>query len=166
MTPTKGVITPKEGVEDSSVGLTTRKRRKLVLGLYAKANGRQTAEEVVADLIADQKTVTGTSRAFMNFLREAKHPISKEPLKPSTIALYRSMLPEFFESVLGENNFSRKTFDRIVPVGDSYVSTTKKVPKFEDMPKILSLAGPRDRALLGVLAWGMREDEALSRKIS
>ncbi len=87
-------------------------------------------------------------------------------MKPSTVAQYRSMLPDFFCSVLGDENFNQRVFDRLVPRGDNFVSVTKKAPTVEELKHLLRIANPRDRALLSILCSGMRIGEALSRKMS
>ena len=68
MNPMRDTITPKEWIEDSSVVLSTRYTRGLVLDHYAKANGKASPEEVIAEILAHRASVTGTSRLFMNAL--------------------------------------------------------------------------------------------------
>src|SRR3989442_14511941 len=94
------MITPGEWLSGTSIGESACKGRTFVLDLYAKVNGRSTADEVIADITAGVKTIVGTSRALIDSLRQ-------KGLKPSTVAQYRSLLPDFFQNVLGEHNFSR-----------------------------------------------------------
>jgi integrase len=86
-------------------------------------------------------------------------------LKIGSIALYRSVLPTFFISTLGEANFSKRTFDTLVKIGDVFVEVEKKAPKPEELKHLLAIANPRDRALLSLLATGMRITEAITRKM-
>jgi hypothetical protein len=140
MSPQEETITPSGWLSDTSVGESARKGRTFVLGLYAKVNGRSTADEVVADIKAGVKTITETSRVLVDTLRQ-------KGLRPSTVAQYRSLLPNFFQSVLGEKNFDRTSFDRLVPVGDNYTTTEKKAPTRPEFEQIVrDLANPRDRA--------------------
>ncbi len=93
-------------------------------------------------------------------MRETKHS------KPSTVALYRTLLPPFFKSVLGSQNFDEQAYELLVPSGDNYVSTSKKAPTIEEVRRIVGLASLRDRVLIGLLCSGMRIGEAVSRKMS
>src|SRR2546430_12037813 len=72
--------------------------------------------------------------------------------KPTTVAHYRSMLPGLFESTLGEESIKRSVFDRLVRRGDYYVTKTKKTPTADELRRMLELAQPRNRALLGLTA--------------
>jgi hypothetical protein len=91
----------------------------------------------------------------------------KDGLKPSVVYVHRSRLPELFESVLGEENFKRTTFNRLVPRGDNYVSTKKAIPTWEQVSYMLKISTPQYRALIASLASiGWRIMEALTRKMS
>ena len=79
--------------------------------------------------------------------------------------MYRSQLPSFFKSVLGEHNFSDDTFNRMVKIGDVFVQIEKKAPSVEELKHLLSITNPRDRALLGALTNGMRVSEVIARKM-
>src|SRR6267143_2177386 len=86
-------------------------------------------------------------------------------LRIGSVSVYRSQLPSFFKSVLGENNFIDDTFARMVNIGDVFVQIEKRAPSVEELKHLLSIANPRDRALLGVLTTGMRISEAISRRM-
>jgi len=76
------------------------------------------------------------------------------------------MLPGLFQSVLGEENFRRTVFDRLVPSGTFYITRVKKVPTFEQVKELLKISNPQYRAIIGMLACtGMRIRELLSRKV-
>src|SRR5206468_6290848 len=84
-----------------------------------------------------------------------------------TVYNHRSFLPGFWESVLGEPNFSRRTFDRLVPIGKVYVTRPKLVPTTEQIRSILRMSPPLYRALIAFLAvTGMRISEVLNLKRS
>jgi hypothetical protein len=76
------------------------------------------------------------------------------------------MLPDFFEAVLGEENFKQRKFDTMVPIGHVSTQVTKKAPKVEELKHLFNIATPRDRALLAILCSGMRLGEAVSRKMT
>jgi integrase len=139
-----------------------RARRKTFLQNWAKANGCEGPDELLNKILLDGPnavTPYSTARAFIDSLREKEQALT-------TIRQTRSMLPGFFESVLGEENFKRTVFDRLVPMEESPVETEKKAPTKEELRHLLNVANPRDRALLGVLCTGMRISEAISRKLS
>src|SRR5439155_5924174 len=74
------------------------------------------------------------------------------------------MLPGLFQSVLGEDNFRRTVFDRLVSLGTVYSTTIKKIPTPDGVRSMLRMANPQYKALIGVLCSGMRIGEGLSRK--
>jgi site-specific recombinase XerD len=163
VTPSKNTISWQEWIDDPSIGESAKYRRKHVLRLWATANGKAGPQEVIDDMLLDRATPYSTARAFLNWLSE-----QKGKFKPISIALFRSTLPGFFESVLGAENFSQSVYDRLVPAGQNYVSTTKRAPTVNELTHILrNLSSLRDRALVSLLATtGMRISEALSRKMS
>ena len=77
------------------------------------------------DIRTDKITVYSACKKFVDTMR-------KDGLKPSVVYVHRSRLPELFQSVLGEENFSKTVFNRLVPKGDSYVTTRKAIPTFFD----------------------------------
>ncbi len=84
-----------------------------------------------------------------------------------TVYSYRSMLPGLWESVLGEGNFSRKAFDRLVPHPATYITFVKKIPELEGVKAMLRMSNPQYKAVVGGLAiTGMRIMEWLTRKWS
>ncbi|HEV2119453.1 MAG TPA: tyrosine-type recombinase/integrase [Candidatus Bathyarchaeia archaeon] len=152
-------ITVSDWLNDTSVGADARRNRKQVLRLYSTANGK-TVEEILEEITTGRVSLYTTARRLVDSMRERE-------LKPSTVFFYRSLLPGFFESVLGEENFKQKVFDRLVPAGEFYVSTTKKSPTPDETRQLLRIATPQYRALVGVEACtGMRIGEAVSRKMS
>jgi integrase len=173
------VISWQEFVDDPSVSLNTRRIRKMVIGQLAKANGFE-SPTLLLDKIRldkdkpntdpDKLTPYRASRKYIFGLiapeQENGNGGNGKKLKIGSVSVYRSQLPSFFKSVLGEHNFSDDTFNRMVKIGDSYVSIEKKSPTVEELRHLLSIANPRDRALLGVLSNnGMRISEAVTRKM-
>lgn len=164
MTPSKNTITWQDWAKSPAVGQSTQYRRKHVLDLWARANGHTSPQEVLDDIFLDKVTPYSAANKFLNTLRD-------QEASPGTIALYRSVLggegdarsgAGFFLSVLGEENFSTRQFNQLVPAGDNYTLTQKKAPTVDEVRHILrNLANPRDRALLGLLSvTGMRIGEA------
>src|SRR2546425_2649861 len=161
MTPSKDTISVQSWLTDSSVAESARFTRKQVLAHWAKANERETSEQLLDDIKSERITVYSTARKMTDYLRD------QLKLKPSTVTLYRALLPGFFESVLGEENIKRTVYDRLVPAGDNFVTQSKASPKVEELRHMLRLASPRDKALVAVLcSTGMRIGEAVSRKMS
>ncbi len=156
----RDTITWQEWVDDKSFGESTQSRRKLVLNLWAKANGFESPQGVLDAIKLDQKTPYGTVRLFLDNLRERK-------LRPTTINFYRSIFPNFFLSVLGESNFSQNVYNRLVTQTKGGVTTSKAVPTLEEFKHLLRIGEPRERALLAFLGTtGLRIGEAVSRKMS
>jgi len=162
--------------DSSAVGKDTRARRKNVLSLWAKANGCDSPQQVLDQIILDKATPYETVNKFLNYLRDEEED-GEEKYSPATMYQYRSMLggegdshygAGFFLSVLGDENFSTRKFNQLCPSGDNYTQTRKKPPSPAELEHILrDLAGPRDKALLGFLALtGFRISEALTRKFS
>lgn len=160
MERSKDAITWNQWADDRSVIPKVRDTRKALLVELARTNGKESVDDLLNDIWLDKITPYQVSLSYINGLRDRE-------LKGGTIAQYRSMLPGFFQSVLGEDNFSVKVFDRLVPKGDSYTVIVKKAPTAEELRHMLRLANPRDRALLGLLAGtGMRISEVVSRKLT
>ena len=180
MLSSKDSISPADWLNEESISESARRTRSLVLKFLAEANERKTPEEVYQDILADKYTPYSAAKRLLTFLRTKKAELPGAERKGtqkfrdrglalSTIAVYRSLLPGFFESILGEENFSRTAFDRLVKIekNANVPVTSKKAPKVDELKRLLRLAGPRDRALLGMLACtGMRISEAISRKMS
>lgn len=172
----RDVISWQSWVKSPAIGKETQARRKLVLGHWAKANGHDSPQGVIDDIILDKVTPYDTINRFLNYLRDQEED-GESRYAPSTIAMYRSMLggegdsksgAGFFLSVLGDENFSVSKFNRLCPSGDDYTSVSKKPPTPGELEHILrDLASPRDRALLGMLGiTAFRITEALTRKFS
>ena len=171
-------ISWQEFVDDPSVTPNTRRIRKMVIDRLAKANGFD-SPTLLLDRIRLDKDKPNTDPAKQTPYRASRKYIfgliapeqengngnGTKKLKIGSVRLYRSVLPTFFKSVLGEQNFSNDTFDRLVKIGDTFVEIEKKAPTPEELKHLLTIANPRDRALLGVLATGMRITEAITRKM-
>ncbi len=158
--PEDETISVEEWLTDSSITAGTQRNRRKFLRDYQEANGGKPAQEILEDIRARRIGLYLTGRKFVDHLR------AKDCL-PSTVTQFRSMLPGFWESTLGEDSFRRRVFDRQVPIGDSYVTTTKKAPTRDQFRYMLRIAKPQYRALLGMMACtGMRISEAVSRKMA
>jgi len=64
-------ITVAEWADESALSRSARSTRKLVLSLYAKANGKITAEEMVADILTDKVTPYVTAREATDRIKGA-----------------------------------------------------------------------------------------------
>jgi len=169
-------ISWQEFVDDPSVAPNTRRIRKMVIDRLAKANGFE-SPTLLLDKIRIDKDKPNTDSEKLTPYRAARKYIfgliapeqengnGEKKLKIGSVTLYRSVLPTFFKSVLGEQNFSDDTFNRMVKIGDTFVQIEKKAPTVEELKHLLAIANPRDRALLGVLTTGMRITEAITRKM-
>ena len=169
-------ISWQEFVDDPSVASNTRRIRKMVIDRLAKANGFE-SPTLLLDKIRLDKDKPNTDPDKLTPYRAARKYIfgliapeqengnGEKKLKIGSVTLYRSVLPTFFKSVLGEQNFSDDTFNRMVKIGDTFVQIEKKAPTVEELKHLLAIANPRDRALLGVLTTGMRITEAITRKM-
>ena len=171
-------ISWQEFVDDPSVAPNTRRIRKMVIDRLAKANGFE-SPTLLLDKIRIDKDKPNTDSEKLTPYRAARKYVfgliapeqengngnGTNKLKIGSITLYRSVLPTFFKSVLGEQNFSDDTFNRLVKIGDTFVEIEKKAPTPEELRHLLAIANPRDRALLGVLTTGMRITEAITRKM-
>src|SRR5437773_767743 len=111
------VISWQSWASSPAVGPDSQYRRKHVLELWAKANGKDSPQGLLDAIILDQTTPYETTNRFLNYLRDLE-------LRPSTITIYRSMLggvgdakkgAGFFLSVIGEENFSVAKFNRLCP---------------------------------------------------
>ena len=135
-------------------------RRAAVIESWVKANGKSSPVEVLEDIRAHKLDMYESVKKYLASLPET--------LAISTKYLYRSLFPNFFETMFGTKNFDRVEYDTKVTLAEeNYVATTKAVPKPEEIRQMLRVAGPRDRALLGFLACtGMRIREVLHRKMT
>ena len=160
MTPDEDTITPEQWRTDSSVGKDTQSRRTYVLRMLAQTNlGLEgTVDQLLAKVKDGTLSLYQASRKFIDQCRA-------DGMLPSTVALYRSTLPAFWISVLGEENFKQSKFDRLIPRGDDYVSRTKGVPTVDQLKEMLRIANSRDRAMIATLCSGMRIGEVLSLKM-
>ncbi len=151
MTPSKDTISWQDWAESPAIAQSTQVRRKRVLRDWAETNGKDSPQALLDDIFLDKMTPYSTANKFLNQLRE-------EGFAPGTIALCRSILggegdatsgAGFFLSVLGEENFSVRKFNQLVPAGDNYTQITKKAPTVEELRHVLrNLTTPRMRALL------------------
>ncbi len=156
----RDTITWNQWAKSKAVVEKVRDRRLALLTELARINGKDSPTALIDDIYADKITPYQASLTYVDSLIE-------KGLKPGTVRQYRSMLPDFFETVLGEENFKLKTFDRIVEAGkEGGTQVTKKAPKPEELKHLLNIATPRDRAMLAILCTGMRLGEAVSRKMS
>ena len=121
MQVSRDVISAEDWANESSLSERGRIGRLDTLKRLIKTNGKATFAELLEDIKADKITVYSACKKFVDTMR-------KDGLKPSVVCVHRSRLPELFESMLGEENFKRTTFNRLVPRGDSYVSTKKAIP--------------------------------------
>src|SRR6266566_5130160 len=160
VTPDEDTITPEQWRTDSSVGKDTQSRRTYVLRMLAQTNlGLEgTVDQLLPKVKDGTLSLYQASRKFIDQCRA-------DGMLPSTVALYRSTLPAFWISVLGEENFKQSKFDRLIPRGDDYVSRTKGVPTVDQLKEMLRIANSRDRAMIATLCSGMRIGEVLSLKM-
>jgi integrase len=153
-------ITIEEWLGDTSVVAGTRRNRGKWLRRLELANGGKPASKIVEEIRVGEVRVMQVGRRMADHLRESG-------CKPSTVAQYRSMFPGFIQSVLGEDAIKRSVYDRLVPIGDNYVSTTKKSPTPDDLRQMLRITNSQRRAMLGIMACtGMRISEVVSRRMS
>jgi integrase len=154
----EATITIDEWLHDNSLRQGSLLNRRTVVRLIEKTNHSR-FDQIVSNIESGARNPYSTSRAFLDVIRETHSPY--------VVYLYRSMLPGMWESILGESNFSRRVFDRLVPAGSAYVVEVKQVPERAKVVEMLRMASPQSRALVGVLAVsGMRIREALTRKWS
>ncbi len=118
------IISWQEFVDDPSVSPNTRRICKIVIGQLAKANGFE-SPTLLLDRIRldkdkpntdpDKLTPYRAARKYVFGLIAPEHENGNgdKRLKIDSVAVYRSQLPSFFKSVLGEHNFSDDTFNRM-----------------------------------------------------
>ncbi|TMI22689.1 hypothetical protein E6H31_01400 [Candidatus Bathyarchaeota archaeon] len=160
MQVSRNVIDAEEWANESSLSERGRIGRRDTLKRLLKTNGKATFVELFEDIRTDKVTVYSACKKFVDTMR-------KDGLKPSVVYVHRSRLPELFQSVLGEENFSKTVFNRLVPKGDSYVTTRKAIPTWEQVKYMLKISTPQYRCLIASLATaGWRIMEALTRKMS
>ena len=132
------------------------------------ANGKADPQEVIDEVLAGNLTPYDTGT---NFLEVVDH------LAPGTRGQYLTMLggkgkprygSGFLLTVFGKQNFDPDVFQGLIPTGDRTTQVSKESPKLDAFKHIVrDLAGPRDKALLGVMGiTGMRISEVVSRKRS
>src|SRR5437016_7826121 len=152
-------ISPSEWANDSSLVKGSIRNRKRVIR-YLERSNHATISKLLDDIVNERINVYSVCKKFIDDLRNKNR-------SPMTIYVFRSQLPGLFQSTLGEEHFSRIVFDRLVPNGPVYVVTRKKIPSVEGVRRMLQIAGPQYRAIIGGLAvTGMRISEWLSRKMS
>jgi len=152
-------ITAKEWLADSSITSGSRKNRRMMIQILVSSNGCETVEQLLDRIRNDSVTLYSVSKRLVDTMLKT-HSIG-------TVYAYRSMLPGLWESILGENNFSRKAFDRLAPCGTVYPSIVKKIPTPDGVKSMLKMSNPQYRALVsGLAVSGMRIGEWLSRKMS
>src|SRR2546427_1334277 len=119
-------------------------RRANVLEAWTKANSKNSPIEVLEEIRANRLDIYESVNTYLATLQK---------LAISTKYLYRSLFPNFFETMFGTKNFDRVEYDtKVVLSEDNFVATTKAVPEAEELRRMLRVATPRDRALLGFLA--------------
>src|SRR6266705_6827143 len=94
-------------LNDGSLVEGSRRNRRRTVAALEKSNGK-TIEQIMSDVRNDRANVYTVSKRFIEAIRPT--------IAPRTLYLHRSMLPSLWESTIGENNFSRRTFDRLVPI--------------------------------------------------
>jgi integrase len=152
-------ISPKEWVNDSSLCAGSTRNRQRTLRYLERANNSNITE-ILDDIVNERVTVYSVCKRFVDDLR-------KKNRAPMTIYVFRSQLPSLFQSVLGEEHFSRTVFDRLVPNGAVYVVTRKKIPPVDGVRRMVEIASPQYRAIVsGLAVSGMRIGEWLSRRMS
>src|SRR5437879_5602008 len=140
------------------VSESTRSARKYLVELWTAANDETDPQVVIDKIVSGDISAEDTG---LRLLGVVSH------MAPGTIAQWITMLggkgkPKkgsgFLLSVLGKDKFDVAEFAGLVPTGDATTLTSKKAPTVEELRHILrSLANPRDRALIGLLAIsGMR----------
>ncbi|OLD03300.1 MAG: hypothetical protein AUJ07_06460 [Crenarchaeota archaeon 13_1_40CM_3_53_5] len=145
-------------IADSSLTEASRINRRQVVRLFERANGAS-MNQILSDIKNDKLTVYSACKRFVDHIRKDR--------APQTVYVYRSQLVGLFQSVLGEDNFRRTVFDRLVPNGSVYVSHVKLVPTLQQVKQLLQIANPKYRAIIGMLSvTGMRIGELLSRQMS
>ena len=159
MEKAKHILPWTEWVKDLDVVEEVRQRRKRLLDELCRANEKDSVDDLLNDIWLDKIDHYMASRRYITSLRDRE-------LKPGTIAQLRSMLPDFWITVLGEQNFSMKTFDTMAGFKNTGTEIEKLAPEKEQLKHLLNIADPRTRALVAVLCSGMRINEALSRKMS
>ncbi|SRR6266480_82081 len=172
------IISWQEFVGDPTVAPNTRRIRAMVVERLAKANGFESPTLLLDKIRLDKDKPTANPDKLTPYRAARKYVFGliapeqengngngTKKLKIGSITLYRSVLPTFFKSVLGEQNFSDDTFNRLVKIGDTFVEVEKRAPTVEELKHLLAIANPRDRALLSILATGMRITEAITRKM-
>src|SRR5437660_4124749 len=131
--PFLDTITIADWLRDSSITEASRKNRARMIHSLEKANGA-TVEKIVEAVKAGEASPYAASRKFVDAIRPT--------LAPMTVRGQRSMLPVFWESVLGEARFSRRTFDRLVPMGASWASRPKLSPNRDRFVLMLKASKP------------------------
>src|SRR5439155_2318371 len=172
------IISWQEFVDDPTIAPNTRRIRAMVVERLDKANRFESPTLMLDKIRLDKDKPTADPEKLTPYRAARKYVFGliateqengngngTKKLKIGSITLYRSVLPTFFKSVLGEQNFSDDTFNRLVKIGDNFVEIEKKAPTPEELKHLLSIANPRDRALLGILTTGMRITEAITRKL-
>ena len=153
-------ITIEDWLNDGSLAAGTRRNRRKWLRSFEEANEGKSAQEIVDDIRSGKVRIYQTARRLVDHMRA-------KGSKPSSVFQMRSMFPGFVQSVLGEDAIKRGVFDRLVPAGDNYVSTTKKSPTPDDLRQMLRITNSQCRAGIGILACtGMRIGEVISRRTS
>ncbi len=155
-------LTPEQWVTDGKVkgkirepSKATQNLRRGFLDVYAQANGRP-IDEVIAS-IETTTQLYDSAKNLVNYCRA-------RGFKVGTVAEYRSMIPGFFSDVFG-SSFVKKVFEEQVPSIQSTVTTSKAFFSRDVLVRALKAAGPRDKALLYLLSYGFRINEALSRRM-
>src|SRR6266571_1821262 len=112
------VISWQEFVDDPTVAANTRRIRKMVVERLAKANGFDSPTLLMDKLRLDKDKLTSDPEKLTPYRAARKYVFGliapeqengngngTKKLKIGSITLYRSVLPTFFKSVLGEQNF-------------------------------------------------------------
>jgi len=96
-----------EWLSDGSITEGSRINRKRMVERLEQVNHAK-IDQLLDDIVSDKLSVYSVSKRFVDSIRPN--------LATTTVYGQRSMLPGLWESVLGESNFSRRTFDRLVPI--------------------------------------------------
>src|SRR6266704_3206224 len=103
--------TPDEWTEDLSIVEGSRKNRKRVVRDLEKSCNLEISA-IVGEVKAGRLSPYHVSKKYVDSMRGR--------LAPLTMQSRRTILAVMWETVLPQTNFSRRAFDRLVPMGATY----------------------------------------------
>src|SRR6266566_3977430 len=179
----KDTISVRDWIESPTIEPISRMKRKQLLQVYAKANGKgpftpihlnkstngrkgipvgEVAEAVESlnEEVRKGKSLYGFSVRFVEYMKENHYT-------PYNIKILRRMLPGFFKSTLGPIFFSETVYnEKVKEPKDTSIRNLKEKPSTEKIREMLRLATPQQKALIGgYVISGMRPEELASRKM-